>query len=487
MKTNYNHMKNIVVLLILLAGVFNVSAQVFDYVVDASGSGTHTTIQSAIDACPDNVRTFIFVKNGTYQEKVMIGSHSTTSSKIISLIGEDVDNVIISWDDYNGKTITYDGKTVTSGTPQSATFTVNSEDFYAENLTIKNEYTSAQAVALYTVADRQTFKNCKIIGFQDTHYLKKARRSFYKDCFIEGGTDYICAGGTAIFEDCTLHSLKNGSYVTAPEDILAITSGYFHGFVFRNCTLTSDDNIIVYLGRPWQMLASSVFISCNMENIKPEGWSEWDGSNYATSFFAEYNSMDMSGNLLDVSNRVSWSRQLTESDVNTYYTNDVIYSHISTSYDPVALVTPLSDPANAQINGTELTWDAIDGSLGYVIYKDGVVLGFSQSNTYTDSTPSSIDTYHVVSVSSIGALSDGTVTGEPTAINEIDSELNYTLTKDAIAFDQISNVEVYNMYGKLVIKKQLVYNVSLEELNKGIYIVKYEGETGTKGTFKFLK
>lgn len=46
--------------------------------------------------------------------------------------------------------------------------------------------------------------------------------------------------------------------------------------------------------------------------ISPAGWSVWSGNNnHLTAYFAEYNSMDLTGDPLDVSQRVSWSHQLS--------------------------------------------------------------------------------------------------------------------------------------------------------------------------------
>jgi pectinesterase len=324
---------------------------VADFIVAKDGTGDFTTLQAAIDACPNNQHKTIGVKAGTYEEKVMIGSHSNTSSKLLSIIGEDAETVIITWNDYNGKTIVYDGKETKSGTPQSATFTVNAQDFQAENLTIQNTYTAAQAVALYNLGDRQTFKNCRILGFQDTHYLKKGRRYYFYNCYIEGGTDYICAGGTALFENCTLHSLKNNSFITAPEDITATVTAngkkYYYGFVFLNCRLTTANGIEVYLGRPWQGTSSSVFLHCTMENIKSQGWSIWSGtSNHLTSFFAEYNSLNPDGTPVNISNRVDWSVQLTQEEVETYYNRSAIFSLQTPVFNPFADVTSIDKIQN---------------------------------------------------------------------------------------------------------------------------------------------
>jgi pectinesterase len=453
-------------------GVFGlnaVSAQVFDFVVAKDGSGTHTTIQAAIDACPNNVRKTIFVKAGTYREKVYIGSHSVVSSKLISLIGEAADRVFIVWDDHNGKQIYYynSASLTTSGTPQSATFTVNAVGFYAENISIINEYTAKQAVALYNVADMQTFKNVRLLGFQDTHYLKKGRRSYFLDSYIEGGTDYICAGGTAIFENCKLFSLKNGSYITAPEDIPTTyvqgdTQKYYHGFVFRNCTLNSNANVVVYLGRPWQTTSSSVFINCKMENIRTEGWSEWSGNtNHLSSFFAEHNSMDLNGDVLDVSSRVSWSKQLSQDEVDAHYTNASIYSHLTLVYEPVAICQALSAPMNLNGGISGVSWDAVNGAQGYAILRDGAVIGFSLSPNYIDNTPglTGACVYSVKSVSPNGNLSDEsdkvTVVYGPTSINT--SSVNVAgleVFNKTVNTSMVCNIAVYSMSGGLVLKKK---------------------------------
>jgi hypothetical protein len=55
-----------------------------------------------------------------------------------------------------------------------------------------------------------------------------------------------------------------------------------------------------------------VFIDSKMGSvIKPAGWSTWSGQNELTTYYAEYSSMDLNGAPLDVSQRVSWSHQLT--------------------------------------------------------------------------------------------------------------------------------------------------------------------------------
>ena len=172
---------------------------------------------------------------------------------MISLIGESAEGVVISSNGHradNGLTF-YD----------IVTFQVYAKDFYAENLTIQNTAGNVgQAEALFTGNDKQTFKNCRILGFQDTFRSKKGTRSYFKDCWIEGAVDFIYAGGIIFFDDCSIHHVRGG-YVAAPEDCFAsipkskTACGKVLklGFIFRNCDLTANDDVKdqCYLGRPW--------------------------------------------------------------------------------------------------------------------------------------------------------------------------------------------------------------------------------------------
>ena len=78
--------------LILFCTALMAKAEAFDFVVAADGSGDYKTIQEAINAVPDyrKKQTKIFVKSGTYKEKVVI-----PESKIdIKLVGQNRDNTV---------------------------------------------------------------------------------------------------------------------------------------------------------------------------------------------------------------------------------------------------------------------------------------------------------------------------------------------------------------------------------------------------------
>jgi pectinesterase len=284
------------------------------FIVAQDGSGNFKTIQEAINAVralpPRQIK--ILIKNGVYHEKIVIPSYKSK----LSLIGESKESTIITNDDYTGKA--YPGKDVT-GLDKFMTFTtytvlVQADDFVAENLTIQNTAGKVgQAVALHVEGDRAVIKNCRLLGNQDTLYTATENsRQYYRDCYIEGTTDFIFGEATCVFQNCTIKSLTN-SYITAA----ATRPEQKFGYVFLECNLISDSATKVYLGRPWRRYAKTVFINTNMStHILPEGWENWkDPENEKTVYYAEYNSKGPGAN---ASARVRWSKQLTSKEVKIY-------------------------------------------------------------------------------------------------------------------------------------------------------------------------
>lgn len=279
-----------------------------EMIVALDGSGDFTSIQEAIYSCkafPD-VPITIRIKNGTYREKVKVPSWNTR----LSLIGEDRAKTIITFDDHFDKV--NKGRNSTFST---YTLEVDANDFRAENLTIENGAGPVgQAVALHVEGDRCTFKNCSLLGNQDTVYLAgEHARHYFVNCYIEGTTDFIFGEATAIFKSCEIHS-KADSYITAA----STPKGVAYGFVFMQCKLTAATGVSsVYLGRAWRANARTVFIECELgSHIKPEGWNNWNNKDAEqNTFYAEYKS---TGAGSDFSKRVSWSKQLTAKETKKY-------------------------------------------------------------------------------------------------------------------------------------------------------------------------
>jgi pectinesterase len=299
----------LLVFLFLFSGFYKTFASgdsKYDFVVSAKGK--YKTIQAAINAAPDNksVPIVIFIKSGTYSEKVII-----PSSKInIVLIGEDLKNTIITHGDYNPKVVGRD----TMNTWTSYTLAVDAEGVIIQNLTIENSSGPVgQAVAVRVVSDRVIFKNCRLLGNQDTLFAHGIGRMLFEKCFIEGTTDFIFGSAVALFDNCVIHCKAN-SFITAA----STPNGNPYGFVFKNCTITADSGINkVYLGRPWRAYAKTVFLNCSMGVfIRPEGWHNWNSTEKEkTVFYAEYKNY---GPGASIDKRALWSKQLMDNDTVDY-------------------------------------------------------------------------------------------------------------------------------------------------------------------------
>ncbi|WP_167607245.1 pectinesterase family protein [Maribellus sediminis] len=315
-------MKNILFSLLFVASVLQLMAQngvQYEITVAQDGSGDFTTIQAAIDATkafPDK-RITIYIKNGAYKEKVLVPSWNNK----LSLIGEDATKTIISWDDYFKKIDR--GRNSTFFT---YTLKVEADDFYAENLTVVNAAGPVgQAVALHVEGNRCMFKNCKILGNQDTMYLTgENSKQYFKNCTIEGTTDFIFGSATAVFSECTIISLAD-SYITAA----STNEGKAFGFVFVKCKLQARKGVSkVYLGRPWRPYAKTVFMNCEMgEHIAPEGWKQWSNADQLnTTFYAEYKNTGFGSS---IENRVKWSHQLNNRSAKKYNKENILGNWIS--------------------------------------------------------------------------------------------------------------------------------------------------------------
>lgn len=296
-------MRKVLGLLLLLSVVSAAWAQERQdtIVVSRDGTGNFRTLQEAIESARAfmDYTVTIYVKNGVYKEKVIVPSWVEN----IDIIGEDRDKTIITYDDH--------ANINKMGTFRTYTVKVEGSDITFKNLTIENNAAQlGQAVALHTEGDRLKFINCRILGNQDTIYTgAKFTRLYFKDCYIDGTTDFIFGPSTALFEDCIIHSKRN-SYVTAA----STSKEAKYGYVFKHCKLTAEPGVDkVYLGRPWRPYAYTLFIECELgKHIVLAGWHNWGKqSNEETARYMEYKN---TGEGANASERVAWSKQLTKKE-----------------------------------------------------------------------------------------------------------------------------------------------------------------------------
>ena len=278
-------------------------------IVARDGSGQFRTIGEAIEVCRAfmDYHKVIYIKKGTYKEKLIIPQWLQN----IELCGEDRDQTVITYDDHANIVYAPTGKGM--GTFRTYTLKIEANDITLKNLTVENNAARlGQAVALHTEGDRLVFLNCRFLGHQDTVYTGMPNtRLYFKDCYIEGTTDFIFGPSTAWFEGYTIHC-KINSYITAastPQDVA-------YGYVFNNCTVTAAPEATqVYLGRPWRDYGYTLFMNCELpKSIRPEGW------------------FGNKGEGADTKQRVAWSRQLTKKEAQQI-TPEVVFN-IQNSWKP---------------------------------------------------------------------------------------------------------------------------------------------------------
>ncbi|MGB7158376.1 MAG: pectinesterase family protein [Tepidisphaeraceae bacterium] len=281
--------------------------------VSSDGSANFTTVQAAIDSIPsgNTAPTVIHIKPGTYKERVRV----PRDKSFITLRGDDPKTTVLTYDLSANKTIPPATQPV--GTSGSYSTLIDGNDFLAENLTFENSAGEVgQAVALRTTGQRQVFYNCRMLGWQDTLYLHDGL-AYFNDCYIEGRVDFIFGRGIAAFENCHIHS-KNGGYVTAA----ATEPDKPFGYLFLHCKLTGEGEKAL-LGRPWRPHAAVAFIKCEIgDHIKPAGWDNWrKAENEKTARYVEFGN---TGKGADTSQRVPWSKTLTEEDAKRYTVENVL-------------------------------------------------------------------------------------------------------------------------------------------------------------------
>lgn len=303
-------MKKLICFICAICGVIIAKAKSYDnpdtLFVARDGTGEFRNINEAIEVCRAfmEYHKVIFVKKGTYKEKLVIPQWLTN----IEICGEDRDNTIITWDDHANIFYAPTGKGM--GTFRTFTLKIQGSKITLKNITVENNSARlGQAVALHTEGDRLTFINCRFLGHQDTIYTGNAKtRLFFKDCYIEGTTDFIFGPSTAWFEGCDIFCKAN-SYITAastPQDVP-------FGYIFNNCRITCDKGVDkVYLGRPWRDYGYTLFMNCELpREIRPEGWHQWRPEAVKTARYMEYNNR---GEGAATDQRVPWSRQLTKKE-----------------------------------------------------------------------------------------------------------------------------------------------------------------------------
>ena len=254
-----------------------------DFVVAADGSGTHRTVQAAVDALPARSdgagaqRTWVIrVRPGTYRGPLCVKDKAPLR---LTGVPGNAGAVTLVDGRYNSlpKAVGTPAQpclppsdAARHGTSGSATAVVASPDVLLAHLTIANDATQpgrppigdgAQAVALMTLADRIQLEDVRLVSHQDTFYVKRPgpqapARVFVRGSLIEGDVDFVFGNATLVIDDSTLLSRTDrlranpGGVVLAPSTPVDAALG----FLVTRSRFVSDAAMpvgSVNLGRAW--------------------------------------------------------------------------------------------------------------------------------------------------------------------------------------------------------------------------------------------
>ena len=448
----------------------------YDFIVPDNGSLTDA-IAAAGNRADKTVRYRIFVKKGSYELKgdgntITVDSNAGTTaaspittigSPNISIIGEDEDNTLI-WNlpAYEGI-----GVTATIQLTSAATGT------YMQDLTLQNKYpygnTTGRAVSLQDKSNKTICKQVKLLSYQDTYYSNNNSSRFYwEDSELHGVVDFLCGGGDVFYNACKLYVEArggNGQVICAPG------TPKKYGYVFSNCSIDGDAgaNGNYYLGRPWGADIRAQYINTTMGIIPTtSGWTEMSGG--YPKIMAEYNSVTSSGTSVDLSGRKKTFADthtneptLLAADAAEYTISNVMGS--DDEWDPTYYTEQAIVPQSVQISNGNLTWNNSDYVYCYAVCKNGNVIAFTTSNTYTvpaDATPT--DLFSVRAANEYGGLSRASETASiSTGINEV-------TTSDT------TNSSYYNLQG-----------IQVNKTYRGIVIKVVSTNDGNKKVSKIMK
>lgn len=231
----------------------------------------------------------------------------------ISIIGQSKDNTIIR------------NHPIVEGISYTATLCVekNNTDFYAEDLTLENEFDywgtmagqssssgAGRANVFFDRGNRSILKNVALKSYQDTYYSNNASpdyRGYFENCDFYGVVDFICGNGNIWFEKCNLilRDRKSNNIVAPSTEV-----DQEWGYVFNECSIKPEsDNMTKFTDKDWTLArAWNNSPACTYLNTKmytqPQsyGWGRSMESNLMLRFH-EYKSTDGADNMLSLVTR----------------------------------------------------------------------------------------------------------------------------------------------------------------------------------------
>ena len=232
---------------------------------------------------------------------------------------------------------------------------------------VKSKTATERAAAIAVEGDYSEFYKCNFLGSQDTLFTRGAHE-YYRDCRIEGNTDYIFGQGQCVFQNCDLvwtgyTDKAVGGYITA-----AKSDGKY---LFSGCNVYGASGMMVgsgHFGRPWGAAADVAFVDTKLAYesiITSAGWTSMSGNMPENANFKEYNTT-VNGTPVNTSGRVSGTVRYSANglDVNTYLNGWSPYYYSNSGSSQPITIDPINGTLVKQLVVND-TQNGADWSIGY--------------------------------------------------------------------------------------------------------------------------
>lgn len=424
------------------------------YYVVKAGDGTHlmNTLDVVNSLPADQGRAYIFLPDGTYD----LGNEVLTpiSRDNVSIIGQSMDKTIIV------------NEAPVEGIGVSATFLITGTGTYMQDLTLKNAYdyygiagSAGRAVVIEDKGNRTICKNVRMLSYQDTYYSHISDGQLYfENSDIHGTVDFICGGGDVFFNECTLTVEKRSKGGSGECTITAPTTTTEFGYVFNNCTidcLAEEFNF----GRGWQNKPRSVYINTTLlqpERLVSTRWNPEGINNTAPVLFGEYNTKDATGNNITPTDNFVNFVGATEK-MNTILTAEQAEGYtldkVFTDWTPGESAKQ-KELGMLKVDGTSLTWDAVDGATAYAVFHNGEFVSMTATPSYTINEGSA-DEYTVRAANECGGFGKAASTTYTSGIDNVGAESGNVVST---AYYSVQGSRVSESYTGIVIKVETFDN-----------------------------
>ncbi|KAJ3337857.1 hypothetical protein HDU93_000413 [Gonapodya sp. JEL0774] len=302
-------------------------------VVSQDGTGDFTSIQPAIDSIPspNTQEVVVYIKSGNYST-----SQIFITKDFVTLVGDGWDKTTISYF-LNNPLWSALNPGQGGASFESATVRVKANYFKAFDIRFENtgpvNTSSAQAPAFYMRGDNSYIENCYFVSWQDTLLSYTGTNQLFNNVYVFGDVDFVWGYGRAMFQNSQFHvgnrakrmngtdKTRNGYVVANGADPKSADKAN-SWFWLYNSSISADDNVNVYLGRPWGTLSAATFQGLYMPaSVVPAGFIPMSsGAPNDTNYFEVVGTN--SGPGADVSHRLSYVHQtMTGFTLDTFFNN----------------------------------------------------------------------------------------------------------------------------------------------------------------------